>query len=802
MKKKKGSSLIFVLVTFSIITTFGFAVLSLTLISYQKRFVEATEKRSQYFSESGLDVTYGIIGNIVDEAIIQGNTAVATYMNYLNGENGIIQQEKEKLKNAEKPNFPRQSDNMKSVYIQDDGITVDEDYIKQQQNNEFQKRYKEYVVENIKDNWKLEDNESAKDKDLTRIIPMSNDDYRSKYENQNQGIIKPIVKIYNKDNENSEVQVAFNEVKNYRNTGKNQCILPLYLRSNFTEKNVRKTIVVGYDIVTPNYNAPYYVSGNKFEWPSVWNNKAFCIDGDLKIRGNFNVNGDIYVKGNDTDTGYEGINVINYNNSGVTFTGNVSTSKNFKISKPEDSVTVPNIITVTNSIYAGGNVEVEEGADGSTLSVTNSIYTNNDLALDAKSSSASMANFYGISDIPEVKGNNEKKVSSCIRVNAEDVGTGSSVTISSDAILMGAAYIKTNDKTDPFYQTGESVSIRGNYRAYTKYLTSEDAERKNEYYGNDPKNPKRSLKKENVVIEYKDPLQLVTKYIDGTSLDEQWQDKSDYFTLYVNEHKNDVNNGLNLGAGITLPMDNSDEKRPDKNIVHKGAIIAGGNVYNGNYQPLDYSEDGTALEYEKKIAEKQRDFTRMVYEMGDSKDLDTVYAQGKVVKSVYSSNPDVAQINFDKISNTIGNEVTKNSNSDIIYLNNDIDKDCVIVGKGAVNIPSGVQIKLDSEGEGRGIIITRGNVYLCGEIKFTGLIISAGNAKVKDDKEKHFTSDNNYIRRLISCNYEKCFKDVFSGTSVDSQYIQAGSEITTDTNIKSDIIRNNFIIMGNWKIEK
>jgi hypothetical protein len=849
LKKKKGSSLIFVLVTFAIIATFGFSILSLTLVSYKKRFVETTEKRNQYFSESGLAVSYGVIGKVIDDGVKSGNQAVDNYMNTLNGEGGILQQEKDRLKNCEVGD-PNKVSNKESIdlekyinpdgsskYIEEDGITVKESYVKWQQNERFKNAYKIYVINNITHEWLQDDNTKT-----TGIIPISDENYKSQYEDQENNINKPSVEIYNKDNVNDKIAVEFSDVQNYRNTGKKQCVLPLYLRSTFTEKNVQKTITVDYDILTPDYNATYYTSTNNFKLPitSVWNNKAFCIDGDLKIGGAFNVTGDIYVKGTNADDG--GIN-INNNNSVVTLTGNASTSQNFKVSKPS------NTVTVTNNIYAGGNVEIGEGADGAQLNVNNSIYTNNDLALDAKLSSVVMENFYGISDIPEVKGNNEQKVSSCIRVNTDDIGKGSSFTVNNEAILMGTAYIKTNDGDKPFYQTGESVAVKGNYRAYTEDLNSDMARYETDDNGNikyeyeyetddngeikidengdsiikkDEKgNPilkkdgngklipivrkNGGYREDNVNFDYIDPFQLVTRFKDNTEF--IWQDLSDYFTIYVREHINDAGSELNLGNGITLPMtiDLQPGERADKNIIHKGSIVANGNVYNGNYQPLNYNKNNVELAYEKKIAQKQRDFAGMVYEMGDAKDLDNAYAQGKVRKMVYSPDPNVAQITFNEIKNTTGDVVTKNSNNDIIYLNSDDSKNCVIVGKDPTNIQVGTQIKLDGNGIGRGIIITKGNVYMCGNIKFTGVIIAAGNVEVKDDNKKEFINDNSYIKKLIAYNYDEYFKGVFAGTpeiNTEPESIETNVEINESNNVKGDVIRKNFIVMKNWKIEK
>jgi len=75
-KTKKGSSLVVVLLVFSILTILGTSMLSLTFMSYKKRAAEAKIKTNLYMSESGLAEAYSIVGKYVDKAFEEGSEEV------------------------------------------------------------------------------------------------------------------------------------------------------------------------------------------------------------------------------------------------------------------------------------------------------------------------------------------------------------------------------------------------------------------------------------------------------------------------------------------------------------------------------------------------------------------------------------------------------------------------------------------------------------------------------------------------------------------------------------------------------
>ena len=146
--------------------------------------------------------------------------------------------------------------------------------------------------------------------------------------------------------------------------------------------------------------------------------------------------------------------------------------------------------------------------------------------------------------------------------------------------------------------------------------------------------------------------------------------------------------------------------------------------------------------------------------------------------------------------------------NDLIYLNKDSSKNYILVGKNAntSNIPSDIlssatKIQLDSNGAGKGIIITQGNVYLCGTINFTGTIIAGGNLEVTDDAPKQLTYSKSYIEYLIANNYDH-FKNIFIGKCTETDTIQVNPVVNQDSGVGTDIVRDKLITKGNWKIVK
>lgn len=142
--KKKGSTLVTVVIIFGILFTVGTAILALTASDFKMRVVESKRVQNLYSSESGLDITEGIIRKAVEVAIIKGNTDVNTFTTSLYGDTGILKTEKDKQLSGQTCTYPKSGDDKKSRLLDDKG-EPDNNAIITEQNNIFKSKYKNFL---------------------------------------------------------------------------------------------------------------------------------------------------------------------------------------------------------------------------------------------------------------------------------------------------------------------------------------------------------------------------------------------------------------------------------------------------------------------------------------------------------------------------------------------------------------------------------------------------------------------------------------------------------------------------------
>ena len=818
-KTKKGSSLVVVLLVFSILIILGTSMLSLTLMSYKRRTAEAKIKTNLYVSESGLAEAYSIVGKYVDKAFEEGSENVEKELAIL------LDGEKVKLENSGT-----------SQYINSDGDII-EDKIKTFKNEEFSKTYKNYIENKLPD--------------LTA-------DLKSE---ANYSKFSTTVEIPTIDIIADKSSTVFN--------GNNE--LSLVLQSTFNLDNFKKTIQATYVIKVPQYSNVANSSSKiiRLTQNPVWT-KAICADGDMKMQsGTVNIIGDVYVKGNEATETNKDVGIILSNKlSKFVVTGNVATSKNLETTYNEDlSADSGSEIVVNGNIYAKNlliskKTGEDYGAKGSNVTINNlagstsdgNLYVMDDMEVNAEKSTVNIkGGFYGVSDGSQAT-NNTPDNSSSIIVNAEDIGEnkGSTIKIGKEVYIAGSAYVsglKYGTTNDYKYQTGESVSIKGNYRAYTQPLL-------NDY--NIVKSGENTNLKNDVKFEYYEPLALADKYRyfkseevavfientyagvtnlgvyfsatgkinnadaksfrlcydipsnrwtevtpldmtveipmliagntqmklefldeDGGSIEPVRNinvldykqlsvfDKSEYFKDYYTDYGTDSE--LNLGRGITIgDMGNS---------IYLGSIFSKGTDGNPDVESYNYDEV-SGVHYEK-IETKRNELKNQLFYMGFSEDEN--YDIYKILtldnKLTLANEPQItvnSQVNF---TTSVFNDITKNrqgitgnnvdNSKEIILLNGDETKSYAFIAKGEseVGIPSTNIEKVYYEQSTRdttfkGIIVTKGDLYLSGNINFTGTIICGGTIYFTDDAEKKFSYDELYVKNLISSNYS-IFKDVF-----------------------------------------
>lgn len=790
-KKKRGSSLITVVVIFSILITFGTAALSLTATDYQSRIAEGNRIKNLYYSESGLDITYGVIEKMIETSITKSNNSVDDFMQNLNSQ---IQKEINMIKNGK-------NDDLK--YVNLDG-SLNEENINKEKNIIFKDMFKKWLTEAS-----LYTNNTSK-----IIYAIENSIY---YDNSGNIINfynsqKPAISVINiAKNESNGKIVAFNgdnlelEVQSKFSTLKD-------IFGSLTQKPFERIVSAKFIIHVPDYKDNYYVETNMLDIKvnPVWK-KAISIDGNLILNGNTEITGDIFAKGKNDDNiidkvydKYKGGIIIQGNNEGkgdTILTGDIVTSKSFHV-KDTNNVKIqdPNDINkkfnlYAKNVYVGKSSSSERDTINSSLMVKGSVYTDNDLALNAKNSKIEIDNYYGIGDLTKPSNTSGSRslydremISSSILVNTDDIGKGSSITINDEAYIMGTAYIKTQPDT---YQTGESVAVKGNYIAYASQLMGNSAlyesdgiNSYNELYGKTAKD--FNLDSSKVYFKYYNPLQLVDSFNDSKDLGKEniklmtVEEKSKYFKYYSKE-----NNNLNLkGKGIKLP----------DNTVSIGAFITEKGdsfiVKSPSYTP----------EKEEEVRKFRKNYASQVFEMGNPSNINEdelldEYLEGDVKKTVTN------QVNFSLINENIPLE---NDEDKIILSKN---KNVVIVGKNSpdyvgssdeiiINIPSGIA---------NGIIITGGNVTIKGELNFTGTIIAAGDLTLYGDGyKKRIIYNSNYVDKLIAYNHDKYFNKIFNTNDyIYSQKIEVFSQTDTAKNLGSNsIITDKLITKKSWKLIK
>lgn len=772
MKKKKGSSLMIVVMSFTMIMTIGVSLMSLTLASYKKRLVEVNEKRNQYFSEAGIDIAYDIIEKTVDAAVDVSVDAA----------NKKVQDIIEETKEEKWSEYLDADDNIKEDAIKNDFFQ-----------QTYQKTYETEIETNIKDN--IENGFKYK---------KDNSEYREK--NYDIGLTDSpsvtVTGISKKPDTDNPEMVKFE----------------ISLQSEFSTKisddseKIKKIISVNYVIGQPEPKPQYAVNSVKLPYNQVWQ-KAISTDGSILIKGNVTVDGNVYAQGkydisdSDSDNNIKGVSISK--NAAVNINGIIATNGNFKLNNASSA-------NIYGDLYAG-NISIN-GDDATFKTIEKSgdllgdVYTNNDMEVNGIRSKVDIVGgFFGIEDKNDndiILGKDKPNVSSSLLVNSEDIDSSDEdsthITIGKIAMLMGVGYVNTKDKK---YQTGESVAVKGNYIAYTsinplnppKTIPKVDDE-KNPVFDSDGNqvfidNPNYKYRGDNVNFEYMDPLTFAVSLKD--SGDMNVYAKSDYFQEYYSENIDNLDkSGLSLAKNkINLP----------DTILSIGSTISKGII-----QPATY-----LTEYEEFVKSKKYKFSKAVYDMrGDMKDTSAEY-------ELDYSNYDVNDIK-DSCSKTVENQVNftnmKDENVNVtdkdhpttkkkygIYLSKHDNEDFYLVGKSSSAYGDNYMKLYDGDSqilEG-GVIICKGKVHLVGQIdNFKGTIISEGGIEVDDDMTKKITYNQEYVANIIAENYNEYFNNLFPFEYDDKGKLDSNEysiPIPNDTT-KTDKPKYNVVTLRKWKI--
>lgn len=710
-EKRKGATLAYVIVVLAIIAVIGTAIVSLSLTNYKAMIVHGKKTQNLYMSESGLDKVQKALDILTAKAITYGNDAVAKEDTSLSAE--------EDLKSGDN----KTEDGYKKISSEKE----------ESQNKIFKKAYKEYIIKQLNPNSEVIKNEKVfllennKVKFNNNLIKMDKED-KNKEKNEEGNYDITLIDINNKKISNGSSLSGILNFKTISDNDKKEEI-SLRLDSKFNvkesdgDKNY-KDVSLTFNIEVPDYNGAYKieefplynvcsnglvvgenlnvgtgstlnVDGGIFVSANVVKEKKFTIgsmvnkkegDGVVINGGTLSVNNGSLVSKNDIRLGGEGSNL----KVGCETENNKSNLNLNDESKKSHSNLNNNLGVYTGNLGINGDkIGFDKDVSKGNVISNYPVYAMNDLILNGEKSSINLnEGFYGInSNRTEDKLTGKINNSSAIIVNTDDIGNGSSINIGQEAIIMGTAYINTKPEA---YQTGESVSVKGNYIAYT-------------------------VDNGNVEFKYYNPLQLAKL----DSVDE----KAKYFKDNIKNAKETTHlEGISLPDNTTsigATISNNEVKLNNKNATLDNITDISINQVEKYEKAINYigslintkNNDNSEIEFPDKEVRK----------IVDIKDSD-----GKLTKAI---------IYIDSENDKGGNLTIKYGNStDVtdneISLGNGIGAGIIVTKKNVI---------LDSKDK---------------SLKFNGTIITADNLDVKESKKIDLVYDDNLIKKIISQNYD------------------------------------------------
>lgn len=797
-RKKRGNSLIVVVTTCMFVTTVSAATLSMVSGNYKARVVESKRVENLYSSDSGLDVSYNIIGKTFDAATKYGYYEVEALKSdagnskspyndqYKNLKKDILDKEQtiQNIKNT----VPMTSDVQKIIAECNEQIQKDNNEIDDTINDEFKRTFQNFINgTNIEG---ISEAEEGSTYNLKAYISQGSYVNAITYNDTSQD--KPftfnIAEVTYPSNSSPQLSIPDNGLNYDSSSGK----YTITIQSRFSTTG-GNTAVIGensrivqatYAMTVPDYKDIFYqqVSGELHEYLAL-KDRALTVGRNMNINGanSLEINGNVFVQGyepttSQSDRVYEKYNggIAISDSSSVKFDDDVVTRNTFNIQSSADATVGGNIYG--RNVYVGNIAAGDSGfAKGATLNVNNGgVILDNDLALKANSSTINIKDFYGINDknvsyddlntdssqhnIISGGSGDKVKSSSSIIVNGNDDKT--SININTSAYIMGTAHIDTIDTTGTGshdgYQTGESGAVKGNYIAYSVPLS--EAEK----------------------FDYYEPMQLLD--------DSNVFNKANHFASYWNGK-------APATGGIHLPS----------NTYSVGAIVYEDSDGNKKVMRPNYSQ---ALEASGGIIYNKRiDFASKVYKFGQDATI-TDYNNSNLTS--FGSLMDftgISKANYD---------ITKQTdNGEYAIFNADTSKEIQIKQSSEATD----SIKVDSNGIIEVNVAKKDNGYT-----LNAVIATAGNVSIEDDdiilngniicngdlnitgKSVKINYDEDAIDIIQTQNYE-LFENVFGNSMLGNlETTPASTSDATDsgtiTSLDITYDLKKFLQSNKWKIIK
>lgn len=828
-KKRKGSSLIFVVFIAALIFTTGAALLTAVTADYKARVNSSIQIKNLYAADSGIDLVKNVINKESEVAMVCAS-------------------------------------NLLAEDIQNNRLVYDVTTITKEDYNKINKRFKYYFIkaltsssEKLSDLSELEvesqENLLYSIESLTYRYVKSRDSFsdESSYEtyindvqkcskiNSDNVFIKS--DCLRTDTEGSTAIIdasvktsdKFNSIRDYNDTEKytGDFTITIGVKSTFEtdtssdttgkKLNNKKTISTKFTLEAPDYDKALITSARNLTVYDYDFIRAITADGNLNIDNlstGSTVNGDIWIKGNESKFNNDTTNVekirskysngILVNNSKITFNGDIMCGQAIALSS--DSELNNSSEDGSNKLYAN-NIYVGPRTDDVTASKDNvisadKVIANNDLVINSSKTKVDIDEFYGANDRVNGETNSEDRkvknvdITKAIRDSSSIIvnnASGDNTIKLGSAWINGISYLHLQGKDDnnTEYATGESIAIDGNYKAYADIAKADE-------------NPKLRL-------EYFSSYALLNS--------DNIEDKSEYFINYYSDSTN--KNKLQTG-GVTI------------NNVH----AYGAYVYKDASGNAKIDKNTLNTEQASKINAKKQEYARNVFLMqndyknlasisnvnsvGKDKytgvELEGIYGNNTVIKSVLGGTGSVGVVNFDGYEKLIKDKYAEGSveynkymqfasKKSILkpklygFLVNCIASDDVKITKDAVYIGD-KKTDIEYSSDERAIcavIITKGKVVIKDDVKFKGVIISGSDVSIGDNVT--ITCNKNDIDNSIYTISEMselrdAFKTLCNNVVPNSeQNVSSAASLRTDKYIDESLDQK-YLKEHLWKIEK
>lgn len=710
MKRKKGSSLITVIIFMMFLMIVGVTTITMVTMDYKFRLNESERIENFYGAESGLEIAYDILLKASDYAI---NQAMHVTNNQLKIDEEKTEAERVDLNELFKKTYVQAlfdknyHHSLASSQTLDDGLVI-------------------YLLRNLS-------------------YPVVNES--SKLEFQSSG--------FNMLDKNIQINVELLDSNHKKIESFDSVIETFYVKvtSSFESKEADQSSYKSERKVsrTFEFNVPGYTQELVDLYP-VFNGKALAVDGNVSLTGTnslkstLDVIGDVWVGGdicaNKDSICSNSISDVIYDkySKGILLEEAELTVDGILATKETLALRNKVIVYINGNMYGRniymGKEDVAATSTESTLKISGGSQIQydtvlvNDLAVNVSQiesdqtvhSIIEIDKFYGISDTNVSKidillheAEQLAQESSSIIVNTE----GAAVDIKHEALIAGIAFLDVTDGEGNKYQTGESVAVKPNYLAYT--MIAKDFEDK-------------------LTFRYYDPLMLV-ETIEGLN-------KTEYF-VKVNK------DGL-------LQMSSGGVKLPSK-LYTAGAVVNDKNEALGSQGALDKMSDIKDS--------KLSDYTRHVEQMGlDDKYVQQKESDNEVIERRTVSN----QIKWEdngfnqNVTNTKLGTIILNSDEEaeisIIEENNkhfvqineenrqEISDHIFLITRGDLNF--------------KGDIDLVGNLIVSGSVKFDHTT-TAGLIQYDESFMKSILSENKELFKGIFVDSGKISTIVSSTESVD-----------------------------------